>query len=1067
MMTEVDSTLPPHPYMGLMYFRAAERALFSGRNDEIDACKALLTTIETRVLILHGITGCGKSSFLRAGLIPALELESNYHFVRNTQGVPVLIRAGSDPIARVAEAIYDYAQPAVEIDSAIGPHSYDLTAARLGAPGVVDFVAMCRSPLVLIKSLRVLYKILPFVLVLIIDQAEEVITFAGPRRERLKEFINFIKDFSVCNFPVKCIISLRKDYSGEFIGLAQMRSSIDLREHDPQRMLTEVKKEPAVQQRVPDDARQVSRQRSDIKIFLLPELARDAVLHAITLPTSDSPVPNGGVPRRRYKFVWEKEGAEELCTDLFSATSSVLPVMQIVCRDLYNRVHPTPPGPDSPVVEISKTLYVDAGRITGPVEGHITTALQASFGRGLSGRERTREVEQGRQLLGSLVSRRRDGSVFSNQVTIGELRERARKLEIRSDLDEVVRNLSRDDVLLLRTYAQKSALDEGAGQLVSLGHDFLALILYEWQQRRLAENAAWMRIVRGAASAFGAVIISAFLIWLINHLATIQRGVGERAGIAKTAAKVMIANAGKQAHVAPYTSAMLYGHAIDIAEQLAEDHSAPADSRFDATVVRARLRLSGLLAGLPAAADDVVGMKRGTTGTSSKTLDKHFVPLRKSNGVIEFGPEKTRVYRATASPTQPVEFDFPAPQAANIEFGEAVDGSISVVVHDAQGQRVFILDSSSGKVLGPFELHSFAALAAQDSTTSSFLTVSNETVLLYSSSASGRRHITVFVLDTEVKKNGIFNKMPFKMVAREISSSYISYNDDHLITLDGAKSETPYTAAGILRNDTILRSYDLHNGFNEKNSFRIALADNIGVRDCRLTGVEKLPCLWGQLSSYYGDPRNTVLGFGATRIGSAPADVNSGLQSTELTNYEHLLFINVADGRMLYVDQRRLLDQCDLASGRETSDLQAAKVFYFGDIDNLTLGYVFGAEVELVHLKNELGRGQPECEGALYLPDRAIGWSTGDADGRLLAVTPSSIIVWNNTNTVLDRESSFFQTQRQSARGFASQICATPVTVGELDPQTLGTMTGLELDIPKLCPSATAAPPGPGRHFEN
>jgi len=44
------------------------------RDEDIEDCAALVDDFTTRVLILHGSSGSGKSSFIRAGLIPRLEL---------------------------------------------------------------------------------------------------------------------------------------------------------------------------------------------------------------------------------------------------------------------------------------------------------------------------------------------------------------------------------------------------------------------------------------------------------------------------------------------------------------------------------------------------------------------------------------------------------------------------------------------------------------------------------------------------------------------------------------------------------------------------------------------------------------------------------------------------------------------------------------------------------------------------------------------------------------------------------------------------------------------------------
>src|SRR5215475_7966626 len=100
---------PRDPYKGLAYYGPDDVLLFAGRDQDIDACIQLLADSKTRMLLLHGRTGCGKSSFLRAGLIPSLEERGfGYLFLRHRQnptqvldpGEPVFIMCGADPVSR-------------------------------------------------------------------------------------------------------------------------------------------------------------------------------------------------------------------------------------------------------------------------------------------------------------------------------------------------------------------------------------------------------------------------------------------------------------------------------------------------------------------------------------------------------------------------------------------------------------------------------------------------------------------------------------------------------------------------------------------------------------------------------------------------------------------------------------------------------------------------------------------------------------------------------------------------------------------------------------------------------
>ena len=61
----------PSPYPGLRPFQPEESHLFFGREAQIEDMLARLE--DHRFLAVVGTSGCGKSSLVRAGLIPALE----------------------------------------------------------------------------------------------------------------------------------------------------------------------------------------------------------------------------------------------------------------------------------------------------------------------------------------------------------------------------------------------------------------------------------------------------------------------------------------------------------------------------------------------------------------------------------------------------------------------------------------------------------------------------------------------------------------------------------------------------------------------------------------------------------------------------------------------------------------------------------------------------------------------------------------------------------------------------------------------------------------------------------
>ncbi|MCB0598617.1 MAG: SUMF1/EgtB/PvdO family nonheme iron enzyme [Lewinellaceae bacterium] len=80
--------LPPDdaPFVGLDYFTRREARVFFGRNNEIKELYDLITHPYTRLALLYGQSGVGKSSLLFAGLLPRMEQEWDILPRRRTYG---------------------------------------------------------------------------------------------------------------------------------------------------------------------------------------------------------------------------------------------------------------------------------------------------------------------------------------------------------------------------------------------------------------------------------------------------------------------------------------------------------------------------------------------------------------------------------------------------------------------------------------------------------------------------------------------------------------------------------------------------------------------------------------------------------------------------------------------------------------------------------------------------------------------------------------------------------------------------------------------------------------------
>ena len=72
---EADPARGDPPFKGLHYFEEADADLFFGRTRAVAACTARLEQLAAggkAFLLIYGMSGCGKSSLLRAGLLPSL-----------------------------------------------------------------------------------------------------------------------------------------------------------------------------------------------------------------------------------------------------------------------------------------------------------------------------------------------------------------------------------------------------------------------------------------------------------------------------------------------------------------------------------------------------------------------------------------------------------------------------------------------------------------------------------------------------------------------------------------------------------------------------------------------------------------------------------------------------------------------------------------------------------------------------------------------------------------------------------------------------------------------------------
>jgi WD40 repeat protein len=180
------------PFPGLASFLKEDAAVYFGREQEITDLLGLLRECRapsrTRLVVIQGASGTGKSSLLRAGVLPRLERDPDQWII-----VPP-VRPYSDPLASLAEAL-----------SATSGGS--LPVPPIGDAQTSAWISWIRDS---VSALRVKAQHLDATVLLSIDQLEEVL--AGGGRGDL--FLLALRDvLATTDHRLLAVTTLRADFS--------------------------------------------------------------------------------------------------------------------------------------------------------------------------------------------------------------------------------------------------------------------------------------------------------------------------------------------------------------------------------------------------------------------------------------------------------------------------------------------------------------------------------------------------------------------------------------------------------------------------------------------------------------------------------------------------------------------------------------------------------------------------------------------------------------------------------------------------------------------------------------
>ena len=196
-----------HPFPGLRHFETDEEDLFFGREGQSE--EILRRLRQHRFLAVVGASGSGKSSLIRAGLLPYLH--GGFLSAAGSHWRVAIFRPGNDPIANLAAALNHpsvLGQPAENADEAARNAMLLEVSLRRSGLGLIEAVRLARLP----EHEQI---------VVVVDQFEELFRFANaagkPRQEDdASAFVKLLLEAKEqSELPVYIVLTMRSDFIGD------------------------------------------------------------------------------------------------------------------------------------------------------------------------------------------------------------------------------------------------------------------------------------------------------------------------------------------------------------------------------------------------------------------------------------------------------------------------------------------------------------------------------------------------------------------------------------------------------------------------------------------------------------------------------------------------------------------------------------------------------------------------------------------------------------------------------------------------------------------------------------
>lgn len=430
----VELMPPPSPYKGISFYGPEDEMIFTARDDDVLKCAKIIGEMSTRILILQGRTGCGKSSFLRAGFIPFLEKpEHGFRFIKDekAKAKALFIRSTRNPSTKLSESVYEFASEGYVVKTPEGISRIDLTPALLGIEKREDFVEDIGSDSKrMLTALGILSSLIPTTLILIIDQAEEVMTSGyNAEDQHLRDnYFKFLAAFSSEKIDMRILIAIRTEWYGLFY----------------------------------NGIRKWDWQPQNIREYLLDDLSESQIALAIKHPSTIN----------QYGFSYEEGLPDKIAADLMEnpQQGGILPVMQIICGKLYERVKKK----KSKSCIITKEDYSKLGGAKRQLAEYLEDVL-LKLCRLHSAP--TFEVNKWYKVLDMLVKVQVDGTVTTELKSEQELKNKALSLKCRIRFDKAMNYLLEDTNRIVQRTNIFNLISNETIVCYSLGHDAVGLAL--------------------------------------------------------------------------------------------------------------------------------------------------------------------------------------------------------------------------------------------------------------------------------------------------------------------------------------------------------------------------------------------------------------------------------------------------------------------------------------------------------------------------------------------------------------------------------------------------------------